>query len=382
MSKVAEIAELLESHIKDAGSVEEGSNRFARQIGKFVDEGSLTIYDLPINELFSRICNRDGHITFESSAQDVAEATGTGGFLYITSKLIHKTLIAEYEKGLPDLLDMTTQVKSARKEEDIVGFGALDKVRRVEEFAPYEEGEISEKRVTIKNHKYGLIMSLSKEMVLMDQTGQIVAKASNFGDNLRNWLHRFIIEKMCDKDCDATGEDSGNSLVYGGTAYSIYANTHSTIDAQTNDNLLSGADSAFGTTAIGSAIALLRKMVDSKGEYINILPTHLIIPPELEMQAVMLLNSAQMYDTTNNAVNPYKGQFKLVVSPYITSPEWFIGAPKKQVRVQWVQKPTTESQGKDSGAAFERDVVARFKVSVYVGVGSTDYRYIVRSAGQ
>ncbi|RLE37216.1 hypothetical protein DRJ17_07030, partial [Candidatus Woesearchaeota archaeon] len=157
---------------------------------------------------------------------------------------------------------------------------------------------------------------------------------------------------------------------------------HSTIDAQTNDNLLSGADSAFGTTAIGSAIALLRKMVDSKGEYINILPTHLIIPPELEMQAVMLLNSAQMYDTTNNAVNPYKGQFKLVVSPYITSPEWFIGAPKKQVRVQWVQKPTTESQGKDSGAAFERDVVARFKVSVYVGVGSTDYRYIVRSAGQ
>jgi hypothetical protein len=59
-----------------------------------------------------------------------------------------------------------------------------------------------------------------------------------------------------------------------------------------NGNLLTTATSALSSTSLGQAIAAMRKQMDSQGNSIQIAPQALVVPPELEMTAKALVNSA------------------------------------------------------------------------------------------
>lgn len=351
----------------------------ADQIVRLLEDKKIKPEQVSIREVFDQFCDRDRTLDLqgEGASVRISEAMAASDFPYITGKLISSKALEAYDYALGDVGELVTEVPSKVATEDIAGFTAAENLERVELGMPYEEAVLGEKRVQIANAKFGRLISLYKESILFDQTGEMLQRASRIGDKMGIHRHRYIIEKTCSLACDATGEDADKSLVYGGTAYALFSDDHSSIDNQTNDNSASETLSTAGITAV---LALGRRLKDEQGDALVWIPRFILAPPELDEPAWNLYNNPERYDSSNRAMNPYKGRHKPIVSPFLTDTnQWYIGDPAKQMRWQWVWKPTVEQQTSTSEAAFERDIVQRYKISYMGGCGATDYRYLVMS---
>ena len=71
--------------------------------------------------------------------------------------------------------------------------------------------------------------------------------------------------------------------------------------SEANGNLLDGASYALGINAISEAITLMRVQVDSDGRIIDLVPSVLAVPPELEAAARVALNSTLLARDTSSA---------------------------------------------------------------------------------
>lgn len=374
------IRQILEGQLSQYPSEPKKAEKAAAdQIVRLLKTGKIVPEQVSIREVFDQFCDRDRTLDFEGegASKRIAEAMAASDFPYITGKLISSKVIEAYDYALGDVAELVTEVPSKVSTEDIAGFTAAENLERVELGMPYEETVMGEKRTQISNSKFGRLISLYKESILFDQTGDMLVRASRIGDKMGIHRHRFIIEKTCSLACDATGEDADKSLVYGGTAYALFSNDHSSIDNQTNDNL---ASESLSTSGMTNVLALGRRLKDEQGDAIVWIPKVLLVPPELEEAAWQLFNATDKYDADERALNPYKGKHKPIVSPFLTDTNrWYLGDPRKQMRWQWVWKPAVEQQTSTSEAAFERDIVQRYKISYMGGCGATDYRYLLMS---
>jgi hypothetical protein len=74
----------------------------------------------------------------------------------------------------------------------------------------------------------------------------------------------------------------------------------------------------------------MRATLDGKGQLTLVKPSALIVPPALEKEARILLDSSLRAGTANNDLNPYKGALKLIVWDFLGSAAggsdtaWFI----------------------------------------------------------
>ena len=96
--------------------------------------------------------------------------------------------------------------------------------------------------------------------------------------------------------------------------YSEYDST-----AQNNESTLSLTKANVAATR-----QAMMAFTDDKGDLINIVPDVLLVPPELEDDALVIVKSTQDPASANNAINPQAGRFQVVVWNYLTdSNSWF-----------------------------------------------------------
>jgi hypothetical protein len=84
-------------------------------------------------------------------------------------------------------------------------------------------------------------------------------------------------------------------------------------------------------SALENAIVGVRTQLDHKGQLYMAKADTLIVPPQLEKEARILLNTTGRVGTANNDINPYQGALKLVVwdflgsaSPGGSDTAWFV----------------------------------------------------------
>lgn len=379
MIKRRNIRALVDEHIKEAGGdLAVGLSSFCTQVEEAIETEGITLADVSMKQLFEAMVDRDGSLDYHST-QDVSEAMTSAGFPTIVGQLIHPRIQQEFEPYAKTVADLTFEVDSNRKTENHVGFGSTDSFELVRENTMYEEAQILERVANISNYKYGKIISVTMEMVMFDQTNQVLTRARNIGKKGGQHYHRFVIERACDIAANALNESTSQGLVVDGTRRSMYENDHSAWDYVANDNL---NGTALGDTGLEEAIILLSKMQDDKGDVIMTMPDVLLVPVALEATAKKLLGSPLQYNTSNNAINPYQNAFKIISSVYIDSgasaTAWWLGDFKSQLLTQWVYRMRTEANNRPSQKSFDSDVVAQFKAGYFVGVGNTDYRYVVK----
>lgn len=92
------------------------------------------------------------------------------------------------------------------------------------------------------------------------------------------------------------------------------------------------AGNALSTTSLRTANASYRKLTDPDGNPLGIMPSILLVPPELEMVAEELMGSSILItgsDTTRGNVNVFAGRFRVVSSAYLTSAStwWLVANP-------------------------------------------------------
>jgi len=266
--------------------------------------------------------------------------------------------------------------------EYIAGVRAISKMPRVRPGQNYPVSDIGEKSVRIEVAKFGEILEIERELVLSDQTGQILNRARMAGEMMGEHRHQFIVETIQDSARTALDEATSTALVYNGSAVTVYSSDHTAVDGVTNDNLASS--SAISTASMDTVYGLFGVMTDEKSRYITVVPKAILVHPTKFRTAWSMCTDLSLESTSsaNRGANFYAQKLGLVPyqSPYIsTTTDWYVGDFAKQTVWMWYWKPAVDRQGVDSDAAFERDVVARFKYYYSAGCGLRDYRWVVKA---
>lgn len=161
----------------------------------------------------------------------------------------------------------------------------------------------------------------------------------------------------------------------GGDGKYLCATDHPRTDggtAQDNSNTY-----GLTETYLEEALVEMRGTLDDKGQKILVRPDTLLVPPALEKEAMVLLQSTGRTGTNYNEVNPYQGRLNVLVWDYLDNTQaWFVLDSKlHQMNFFWRVRPEfAQDESFDTDAAL-------YKVRARFSVGFSDWRGVWGSTG-
>jgi len=174
---------------------------------------------------------------------------------------------------------------------------------------------------------------------------------------------------------------TGLALFTGGDAVALFSTAHPRKDGGANQSNYTTGDLAEDT--LENALVAMRQTLDDKGQLQLIQPDVLVVPPALEKEARILLNSQGRTGTANNDVNPYEGALRLVVWDYLGSAAggsdtaWFI-MDSKFHKLNYFDRADQGIEGPD----YDFDTkTAKWSTLVRSSVGWSDWRGVYGSKG-
>jgi len=171
----------------------------------------------------------------------------------------------------------------------------------------------------------------------------------------------------------------------------LIANTGSFFHSVNHGNHLTGGGSALSTASLGAAITAMRKQRDANNADLDIVPTTLVVPPDLEQTARALLESMEIQAAEGLPMgNSLKGATALQIESRLSNDDrfaaasttaWYLFGPPSASPVvigflNGKQEPTVESQD-----AVFHTLGIQLRVYHDAGVGLGDYRAAVKSDG-
>ena len=113
---------------------------------------------------------------------------------------------------------------------------------------------------------------------------------------------------------------------------------------------------------------------DDRGDILNIMPDTILVPPELEDDALMINRSALDPNSANNAINPQNGRWNVVTWHYLTDANaWFsIDSSRMKRDLIWYDRIPLEFDKERDFDTLE----AKFRAYARWSRGWRDYRWI------
>ena len=386
--KQGHLKNLVEAKVEEhGGNLYQGANAAADVVGDLISEGKLNTKDISLRQVYEELVD----CPINESAARVSEALNSSAFPNVAQKIIHSDIIDEYELAVGAAQNLITEAQASRTDEElVVGFTAGDTtplLRR--QGMAYEETSMGEKNWTIKMADFGRMISLTREVIFEDRTGEVLARARDIGRAAGHHKQKMIIESIEVAARSAFEESSSSAAIYKGSAQNaaaMYSNDHSSLDGQVNDNLIA-SNALVDFTDLDAVYQAFSAMVDEAGNKIDIVPNTILVPSALKAKAFQIMNSQMLgggqQDTVSPTYNPVndlaQGGLNIASSVFLNSAsDWYMGDFSKQLKWLNVYAPATESQGANSELAFTNQIVSRFRFSYHAGMGHTDWRYIVK----
>lgn len=178
-----------------------------------------------------------------------------------------------------------------------------------------------------------------------------------------------------------TAGGGGKASFTAGDNVSLISTSHPRTDGGAVISNYATAD--FSEASLETALVQMRATVDDKGQLVGISPDTVVVPPALEKEAGILLDSTGRVGTANNDVNPYKGRLKVVVWDRIgaaaggSDTAWFL-LDSSEHKLNYFMRQDTGLQGPDYD--FDNDV-AKWKDAFRALPGWSDFRGIYGSKG-
>lgn len=276
-----------------------------------------------------------------------------------------------------------------QEEEKVPGISHIgDESEQVGETEKYPEVGVSEEWVTTPEKiKHGFICSLTVEAVRGDKTGILIQRCQNGALMMGINREKEILDVV-----------TGVSTLYrrnGGAAQATYGNTHTEGDFDNLDSI-----TLQDWTDIEAALLLFDAMVDpNTGEPIILGQTQVLVPSALLHTARRILSATEIREVTNTnttsvSPNPLTGggleaagrgsSYEVLSNQYVynrtsSTTGWYIGDFQQAFEERENWPITTAEQRESSDAAFERDIVLRFKTSRKARVGVVEPRFVVEA---
>jgi hypothetical protein len=315
------------------------------------------------------------------SIAEIYEAVHPSAFPLVTKKLLSKKIMGAYTMA-DTIGDQLTETFTSNLIIDrIPGFSTGGNIEAVLPGANYQHtGVVEEKWVQIVGQKYGKILDITWEAIKFDQTGQILRRAGMIGKDAAIYREKMImntIQDIAGYYAWYVGSADAESV----TRTALYS-TSTTAPHRTSNQV---TNALVNHTDINAAVILLGLMVDEKGDPIVVNPKTLLVPVALEMVARSIYNSTVLIGGANSQPNPFAGKFAPLSSPYLDAQSsiiWYLGDFASQfVWKEVIPLQVLTRKDEKNEPAWERDVVAQYKVRFYGDCKATDYCHVVKSTG-
>jgi len=284
-------------------------------------------------------------------------------FPEILGNLAKKTLLEGYEKltarqefqpfvrigSVPDFKPMRR-----------VRLSELPDLREIKEGKEYETATLGEEAEEYKLATYGRVLGISRIALINDDLGAFQA-LSHWGAACAR-LESSLVWSIFNENPKM---GSGTPLFHEKHGNLAKKGTPLTIESLSEARL-----------------SMMRQKGVTNDAVLGIVPDFLIVPPELEMEAFKLM-SRDTSPTVPGEVNPLKGAFKIIVSPWLTDKNsWFVCASAEQgvdlvelFYLDGIRSPYVEWY-----PCFENDVM-KVKARLDVGAKALDHRGFYKAIG-
>ncbi len=232
--------------------------------------------------------------------------------------------------------------------------------------------------VTYTFLKWAKAISISKEMWDDDRFGVMRRGTSDLAKSKMRTKDQIGADVF---NYAFTAGGGGKALFTAGDAVALVATNHPLTNGGTAQSNYTTTD--LNEAALETALVTMRSTVDDKSQLVGINPDTLIVPPALEKEARILLDSQGRVGTANNDVNPYQGRLKIVVWDRIgaaaggSDTAWFL-LDSSEHKLNYFTRQDTGLQGPDYD--FDNDV-AKWKDTFRCLPGWSDFRGVYGSKG-
>lgn len=240
--------------------------------------------------------------------------------------------------------------------------------------------------------KRGGIVNVTREAILGDLTGQLLDRCRELGKFLALNKEKRIIDCVIDENAGATSIiNGGHRYHWRGTSIATYGDNSGTH----NWDNLAGSNALLDWSDINAAWLLLRSMTDPfTGEPIMVSPKHIVVTPQNEWQARMILTATAVnrhiggYATSGNlnesiSANPVPS-LTIVSSAQLAAraaadTDWWLGDLSQAFAYYENWGVESEESPRDSHDAWTRDIVFAVKASEKGCAATIEPRLMVES---
>lgn len=283
-------------------------------------------------------------------------------------------------KNVPQMVESIFNVDSSSKniEKDSSASGLSKMVQKTESGPTAFEDENQGYDVTYTHVTWGLGTSVSQEMWEDDQYNVMRKKPKNLAGAKVRTKEQIGADVF---NYGFTAGGGGLSSFTAGDAVALFASNHPRTDSGTAQSNTTTADLA--EDSLETALVTMRSTVDDKGQLMSVMPNILLVPPALEKEALILLDSTGRTGTANNDVNPYKGKLKLLVWDYLgaaaggSDTAWFV-LDSTIHQLNWFNRSDRGLEGPDWDFVNK---VARWTINCRWSAGFSGWRGVYGSKG-
>ncbi|MBC8141543.1 MAG: Mu-like prophage major head subunit gpT family protein [Armatimonadetes bacterium] len=212
---------------------------------------------------------------------------------------------------------------------------------------------------TIRNKKFEATIAVAREVLEDEAHAQIRTRVESLAEAASAHYDALVFDLV---------KEGETQRAYDGAAF---YGTHM-VGGVSRTNLGTGVLSA---TSLENAIATMMRTPLDNGEPMLIRPTHLLVPPELQFEAMRLVASAFNPGATGaaNAANPLQGFLTVVTTPRLTSStEWHLLDCSRSVKPFFVQQRIAPEFSALDGETGEPSETAFLRDELWYGVRSRD----------
>jgi hypothetical protein len=284
----------------------------------------------------------------------------TSDFPNIFQNVLNKSLLARYELHMPTYRDLATErpFNDFRPHPQIRS-GEFPTLQPISETGELKYGSSTDSGENISVSPYGVVFTISRQMLVNDDLGAIDQILGSAGDAVLVFENNTFFTMF----------NSNPTLNQDSTA--VFAAGHGN---------LAGTGAVPSVTTVGAARQALRGMKSLSGNFLNVPPRIILTGPAQETVADQMVTS--ITPTLTTSVNPFSGKLRSVSDANLTGNEWYLLAEPGRVPC-FVYGFLNGSSG-PRVRTFEPFGVQGVKVSLEhdFGTGAIDYRGFYKNPGQ
>lgn len=258
--------------------------------------------DMSLVEMAAASCGHRGKIRSAGDKISVfmAASHSTSDFPAIFNNALSKVLLERYS-GFTPTYRAIAKKRNFRdfRPTPLIRTGDFPMLLPIQETGEIKWGTFGESGETAVLVPYGRGLTISRQMMINDDLGAIDDMLSSYGETVA-----FFEEQTFYRNLLGARMADGQLMFH------------------TSRNNVAASGTQITAAALSAGRAAIRKQKSIDGAPLNLAPAILLVGPEQETAAEMIV--AQITATESGSVNPFSGKLQVIVTTEITDNSWYL----------------------------------------------------------